>query len=218
MNTHLEAARAQMIAQQVRAWSVLDPVVLETLHSVRREEFVPERYASVAFADTGIPLGHGQVMMTPQVEGRLLQALEIDRADHVLEVGTGSGFLTACLARLGASVDSLELFPDLATAARERLQQHGVRNCRVLEQDLFTFRPDRQWDVIAVTGSLPQPDPRLADWLAPGGRLFVILGEEPLMDACLVRHTRDGERAAEVLFETLVPPLRNAQRPSPFRL
>ena len=143
MNTHLEDARARMIAQQVRAWSVLDPIVLDTLRSVPRERFVPERYAAVAFADAPIPLGHDQWMMTPQVEGRLLQALEIGRGDRVLEVGTGSGFLTACLGRLAGSVDSLELFPDLADAARSRLQQAGAGNCRVLHQDVFSFRPER---------------------------------------------------------------------------
>lgn len=218
MNTHLEEARARMIAQQVRAWSVLDPVVLETLRSVPRERFVPERYAAVAFADAPIPLGHGQWMMTPQVEGRLLQALEIDRGDRVLEIGTGSGFLTACLGRLAASVDSLELFPDLAEAARARLAQAGAGNCRVLEQDVFSYRPDRQWDVIAVTGALPQPDPRLASWLAPGGRMFVIIGEEPVMEACLVRRTAGDEWTTDTLFETLIPPLCNAQRPPQFRL
>lgn len=218
MNSHIEDARARMIAQQVRAWSVLDPVVLETLRKVPRERFVPERYAAVAFADAPIPLGHGQMMMTPQVEGRLLQALEIARSDRVLEVGTGSGFLTACLGQLAASVDSLELFPDLAAAARARLQQAGAGNCRVLEQDVFSFRPERRWDVIAVTGALPQPDPRFAGWLAPGGRMFMIIGDEPLMEACLVRRTTEDAWATETLFETLIPPLCNAQRPSQFRL
>lgn len=218
MNTHLEDARERMIAQQVRAWSVLDPVVLDALHAVPRERFVPERYAAVAFADAPIPLGHGQWMMTPQVEGRLLQALEIDRGDSVLEIGTGSGFLTACLGRLAASVDSLELFPDLAAAARARLLEARAGNCRVLDQDVFNFQPDRQWDVIAVTGALPQPDPRLASWLAPGGRMFAIIGGEPVMEACLVRRAGEHAWTTETLFETLIPPLRNAERPPQFRL
>lgn len=218
MNTHLEDARERMIAQQVRAWSVLDPVVLDTLHSVPRERFVPARYAAVAFADAPIPLGHAQWMMTPQVEGRLLQALEINPGDSVLEIGTGSGFLTACLGRLAQSVDSLELFPDLASAARVRLAEAGAGNCRVLDQDVFSFQPERQWNVIAVTGALPQPDPRLLGWLAPGGRMFAIIGVEPVMDACLVRRTGEQDWTTETLFETLIPPLCNAERPPQFRL
>jgi protein-L-isoaspartate(D-aspartate) O-methyltransferase len=217
MSMNLEVARTQMVNQQVRAWDVLDPPVLAVLAAVPREQFVPPRYRNVAFADTAIPLRGNQVMMTPQVEGRLLQALAIRGTDRVLEVGTGSGFLTACLARLAASVTSLEILPELADEARRNLRAVSTWNAEVHTADVFGYRPDAPWDVIAVTGSLPAPDERLQHWLAEGGRLFVVTGEDPLMRAQLVTREGPEQWASTVLFETSLPALINAPAPPKFR-
>ncbi|MEQ1801234.1 MAG: protein-L-isoaspartate O-methyltransferase [Gammaproteobacteria bacterium] len=217
MSMNVEDARTQMVNQQVRAWDVLDPAVLAVLAQVPREQFVPPRYRTLAFADTEIPLGGGQLMMTPQVEGRLLQALAIQGTDRVLEVGTGSGFLTACLARLASRVTSLELLPELADAARRNLRTVATWNAEVRTEDVFQYRPAEPWDVIAVTGSLPQADERFRHWLADGGRLFVVVGEDPLMRARLVTRQGPEQWASTTLFETSLPALLNAAPPSKFR-
>lgn len=216
MSIHFEAARTQMVNQQVRAWDVLDPAVLGVLSGVPREDFVPPAWRSLAFADTAVPLPGGECMMTPQVEGRLLQALAIRDTDEILEIGTGSGFLTACLARLGSAVTSLEILPELAAGARRNLQAAGIRNADVHTADAFEWHPDRAFDVIAVTGSLPVGDPRFRSWLAEGGRLFVVVGEAPLMEALLVQRQGPQLWATTRLFETGLPALRHARSPSRF--
>jgi protein-L-isoaspartate(D-aspartate) O-methyltransferase len=213
---NVESARQQMVSQQVRAWTVLDPAVLRVMSEVPRERFVPEAYRSLAFADTAIPLPEGQQMLTPQVEGRILQALEIGPGDAILEVGTGSGFLTACLARLGSQVTSLEIRPALADAARRRLREAGIGNSEILTADAFEWRPDRQFNCIALGGSLPAHDARFEQWLAPGGRLFAVLGPGPAMEASLIRRTDGGGCVRESLFETVLPALDHAPRPEPF--
>jgi protein-L-isoaspartate(D-aspartate) O-methyltransferase len=217
MSMNIEDARTQMVNQQVRAWDVLDPAVLSVLTQVPREQFVPSRFRNLAFADTEIPLGAGQVMLTPQLEGRLLQALAIRGTDRVLEVGTGSGFLTACLARLGSHVTSLEILPELADAARRNLRGVATWNAEVRIEDVFQYRPGEPWDVIAVTGSVPQADTRFQHWLADGGRLFMVVGENPLMQARLVTRQGPEQWTATTLFETSVPALLNATPPSKFR-
>lgn len=216
MTIDVEAARTQMINQQVRAWDVLDPAVLAVLAQVPREQFVPPRFRSLAFADTAIPLPGGQAMLTPQVEGRLLQALAVRGTDRVLEVGTGSGFLTACLARLASHVTSLEILPELADAARRNLRSLSTWNAEVRTEDVFGYRPDEPYDVIAVSGSLPQSDPRFQHWLAEGGRLFLVTGEDPLMEARLVTRQGPDQWMATTLFETSVSALLNAPLPSKF--
>ena len=213
---NLERARTQMLEQQVRAWEVLDPRVLDAMAQVPREEFVPPRYRGVAFADANIPLGHGQVMMIPQVEGRLLQSLALEPDDRVLEVGTGSGFLAACLGQLAADVTSIEIFPDLSTAAADVLGRLAVPNVRLEVGDVFQGLPGRGYDALAVTGSLPLYDSRFEQALAPGGRLFVIVGRPPVMEAILVTRVADDAWRRESLFETVIPPLRGAAAPSAF--
>lgn len=213
----IEAARTQMIGQQVRTSRVLDPGVLRVLAEVPREAFVPPPLRSLAFADTSVPLDHGQMMMSPQVEGRLLQYLSVRPDERVLEVGTGSGFLTACLARLGAGVTSLEIFPDLADTARQRLREQGSRGCNVEVADVFGWTPDQPYACIAVTGSVPVYSTLFESWLAPGGRLFVIVGTEPVMEALLVTRRENGTVVRESLFETVVTALLNAPQPDPFR-
>lgn len=216
MNANVDFARTQMIRQQVRAWDVLDPTVLDAMARVRREAFVPPRYTPLAFADTMIPLDHGEVMMTPQLEGRLLQSLALTPNDRVLEIGTGSGYLTACLATLARSVLSLEIHPDLAAQATRHLGTAGIRNARLMAADVFRFEPPEAFDAIAVTGSVPVPWPKFQDWLAVGGRLFVVVGEAPVMEARLVQRLSASEWSSTSLFETLLPPLHNAPVPPRF--
>jgi protein-L-isoaspartate(D-aspartate) O-methyltransferase len=215
---NIEFAREQMLGQQVRAWDVLDTRVIEAMRSVPREQFVPASWRDLAFADTGIPLGHGQEMMTPKVEGRMLQALAPAPRDSALEIGTGSGYVSACLGRLVARVLSLEIHDDLAVRAQARLAAIGGANVRVQTMDVFSFQPADTFDVIAVTGSTPLLEERFIKWLKPGGRLFCVVGEAPVMRALLVVRDASGEWTREALFETVVAPLVNAPRPSPFRL
>lgn len=217
MSMNVEVARTQMVNQQVRAWDVLDPAVLSVLTQVPRELFVPPRFRGLAFADTEIPLGAGQSMMSPQVEGRLLQALAIRGTDTVLEVGTGSGFLTACLARLASRVTSLEIQPELADTARRNLRAAATWNAEVRTEDVFGYRPAGPFDVIAVTGSVPQADLRFQHWLADGGRLFIVVGQAPLMEATLVTRQGPEQWTTTTLFETSLPALLNATTPSKFR-
>ncbi len=210
MSGKIEAARRQMIEQQVRTWEVLDPRVLETLAAVPREQFVPEAYRDVAFADTAIPIGHGEFMLTPKIEGRILQALGPERGERVLEIGTGTGFFAACLEYLSGDVDSIEIHADLADGATRALERQGIRRVRVACADAMDRSFDPQYQAIAVTGSLPVYDPRFERALAVGGRLFVVVGSPPVMEARLVTRTAIDAWLSEDLFETRIEPLRNA--------
>ncbi len=215
MNT--EVARTQMLGQQVRAWEVLDERVLDALGSVPRERFVPDGWRELAFADIAIPLPHGEEMMAPKLEGRLLQALRLAPEHHVLEIGTGTGFLTACLARLAGSVVSIDLHEDFIAAAGRRLSAVAGR-VNLETADVFAYSPAEPFDAIAVTGSLPRMDQRLLQWLKPGGRMFVVTGEAPVMEASVWTRAGADHFTCESLFETVLRPLRNAPRPSAFRL
>lgn len=213
----LEAARRQMIGQQVRSWDVLDPRVLEALAAVPRERFVPEAYRGVAFADTEIPLGHGQFMLSPKIEGRILQSLAPARGDRVLEVGTGSGFFAACLAELAGAAESLEIHADLAGSAARHLAAVGVRSVTVTVADAFRHPLAGGYQAIALTGSLPVYDPRFERALAVGGRLFAVVGSGPAMQATLVTRTAEDAWLSESLFETGIGPLVHAAVPSRFQ-
>lgn len=209
MSMNFEQARFAMIEQQVRPWDVLDPRVLDTLMAVHREDFVAAAHRQLAFADLPLPLAHGEVMMKPVVEGRMLQALSIDAGDEVLEIGTGSGFITACLARLGRAVTSIDLHGDFVETARQRLAQAGVGNARLETADALQWQPGRQFDAIAVTAAVATVPTQFAEWLKPGGRLFVVRGYSPVQEA--VRIVRDGEALqVESLFETDIPYLHGA--------
>jgi protein-L-isoaspartate(D-aspartate) O-methyltransferase len=209
-------AREQMIEQQVRAWDVLDARVLETLRRVPREAFVPPQHRFLAFADVEIPLPCGQHMLRPSVVGRLLQALALTGAERILEVGTGSGFVTACLRAGGASVRSLEIFPELAELARRNISSLGLRDIDIVPQDATRLDPDERYDAIAVTASLPIPDERFQRQLTVGGRLFVVVGEPPVMEARVVRRITADAWGTESLFETVIDPLLHATRPQGF--
>jgi len=199
---NIDFARRQMIDQQVRAWTVLDPEVLDVLAVTPRERFVPESYRSLAFADMEIPLDHGEVMMTPTVEGRVLQALAIEPGHRVLEIGTGSGFLTACLATLASSVTSIDIHDDFVRDAARKLTASGIDNVVLETMDAMHELPDGRFDAIAVTGSIATFDTRFVDALEPGGRMFVVVGSPPVMDARLVHRSGDGAWLSESLFET----------------
>ncbi len=205
-----------MVDQQIRTWEVLDPRVLDVLSAVPREAFVPAAYRELAFADTPIPIGHGQFMLTPVLQGRILQALGIAAGDHALEVGTGTGYLSACMSLLGSSVVSIDIHAGFTAAATANLR--GVPQARVKfeTRDAFGGAPLGEFDVIAVTGSLPLYDPRFQNALRVGGRLFAVVGTAPVMDAILVRRVDDAEWTRESLFETVVDPLINAAAPQGF--
>lgn len=217
-NMNFEDARRQMLTQQIRTWDVLDERVLETLRKTHREIFVPESERDLAFADTEIPIGHGQSMMNPKVEARLLQELAIDPGDSVLEIGTGSGYLTACLARLGQQVVSLEIFADLSDAAAARLEQSGIGNVELRDEDAITAVFDQKFDVVAVTASMPRLDDTFIGLLKPGGRMFLVVGRPPVMEAVLVRMHGDGSWSHNGLFETMLTPMIGADESEPFVL
>ena len=212
----VNSARRQMIEQQVRAWDVLDLAVLEAMERVPREEFAPPPYRDLAFADMNLPLGHGQHMLSPKLEGRILQALEIQPSDRVLEIGTGSGYFAACLGALGQSVRSVEIHADLADAASASLRRTRASNVTVETADAFTRIDAAVYDVIALTGALPVYDPRFERMLAEGGRLFVVVGEAPVMEARRITRTGPDDWLREGLFETLIDPLLHAAEPPKF--
>ena len=219
MALDFERARFNMVEQQVRTWEVLDQRVLDALRVVRREDFVPTRYRRMAFADLALPLEHGESMMKPVVEGRTLQALAVKAEDSVLEIGTGSGFLTACLAHLGREVASVELYGDLSERAQSRLAGAGATNVKLEVADaVLAYEPGREFDVVCVTGAMYALPDRYLKWLRPGGRLFAILGEAPAMVAMLVTRTGADAYSRESLFETDIPYLVNAAPPSRFVL
>ena len=204
-------ARTQMTYQQVRAWNVLAPEILDVFERLPRERFAPEAWANAAYGDLPIPLGEGQHMLRPSVAGRLLQSTAPRLGDRVLEIGTGSGYLTACLALLATHVTSLEIRGALAQRARQNLLSAGIANVEVEEADAFAWDGGAaRFDVVILTGSLPSYDNRFEKLLRPGGRLLAIVGEAPVMEAVLVRLDSAGQRSSQGLFETVVEPLTHA--------
>jgi protein-L-isoaspartate(D-aspartate) O-methyltransferase len=204
------AARQQMVDQQIRTWEVLDPRVLDVISAVPREAFVPNGYRELAFADAPLPIGFGQSMLAPKIQGRILQALGVNPGDSALEIGTGTGYLSACLGLLCDSTYSIDIHPELTAAASANLRAVPQARVRLETRDAFNAAPVGDYDVIAVTGSLPVYDPRFERALRPGGRLFVVVGSAPVMDAILVRRVEQTEWIRESLFETVIDPLINA--------
>lgn len=217
--TDLDKARFNMVEQQVRPWEVLDYRVLDVLRAVSRESFVPERYRRVAYADLQIPLPHDQVMMEPRVEARVLQALNLQPQDSALDIGTGTGYLAACMASLAGRVTSVELFDDLREMAQGQLQAQGVGNVSLVAGDAAHGWDDGQrYDAIAVTGSLPQLHQGFHRSLTLGGRLFLIVGEFPIMEALLFTRVSEDQWTRESLFDTSQPALVGAPRERRFEL
>lgn len=214
---NIEQARFNMVEQQVRPWDVLDPSVLALLTELPRERFVPAGRESLAFADLELPIGHGEVMLAPRLQARIAQEVALRPGDRVLEVGTGTGYLTALLARLSSHVTSVEIHDDLARDARERLESAGIGNAQVLTGDAARGWPAATpFDAIVLTGSLPVLPDAFGRSLAIGGRMFAIIGEAPVMRATLVTREDADAWVSTVLFETVVPPLRHAQQPPRF--
>jgi len=215
---NVEQARFNMVEQQIRPWDVLDPRVLGLLFEVKREHFVTEPYRDLAFADLEIPLGGGPAMWQPKVEARVLQELAPHPGETAYEVGTGSGYFAALLARSLAQVTSAEIRPDLLAHARANLEAEGVANVTLLEGDSAAAPLGKAtYDVIALTGSVPVLPPAFLARLNPGGRLFAVTGDDPVMKAVLVRQGAKGEFQTLELFETQLPPLVNAPQPARFR-
>jgi protein-L-isoaspartate(D-aspartate) O-methyltransferase len=219
MDQPLAQARFNMIHQQVRPWAVLDDKVLDALTQLARERFVPDAYLSLAYADIEIPIGDGQHMLSPKLVGRLLQAVAVKPGDRALEIGAGTGFVSACLAHLGARVVSLEIDPGLAAEARERLSALGIGGVEVRVADGLAGRVEGgPFDVIVVTGSLPSEDSLtgLRQQLTLNGRLFAVVGEAPAMAALLITRVGAADYRRESLFETCVDPMANAAAPERF--
>ena len=214
---NIEQARFNMIEQQIRPWDVLDPQVLDLLFVVKREDFVPAAYRNLAFADMEIPIGSGQVMLAPRVEARLLQELGIKKTDKVLEIGTGSGYMAALLAARAEHVITIESRPELAAFARQNLERAGVTNVTVEVGDGANGWTQRApYDAIVVSGSLPVLPAALLKQLRVGGRLAVIVGEAPVMEAQLITCSTEGVHNTVNLFETVVPALDGGEAKSGF--
>ncbi|HEY3850261.1 MAG TPA: protein-L-isoaspartate O-methyltransferase [Steroidobacteraceae bacterium] len=204
------AARQQMVDQQIRTWEVLDPRVLDALSAVPREAFTPAKYRDLAFADAPLPIGCGQCLLAPKIQGRILQALGVNPGDRSLEIGTGSGYLSAALSLLGGSTHSIDIHPELTVQAAANLRAVPQARVTLETRDAFDSAPLGEFDVIALTGSMPVYDPRFERALRAGGRLFAVVGTAPAMEAILVRRIDETEWIRESLFETVIDPLVNA--------
>ena len=216
---NLEQARHNMVEQQIRPWEVLDQRILDLVGRVPREDFVPPRYRKLAFADIEIPLGHGEVMMQPRLEARLLQSLAVRPDDRVLEIGTGSGYVTALLAHLGRQVFSVELHGELLELAQQRLARHGITNVTLTQGDAAAgWSTGAPFDAILLTGSVPELPDAFRKALTIGGRLVAVVGTMPIMEAVLITRLDENEWSVEPLFETATPPLRNTVSHQPFIL
>ena len=215
---NVEQARANMVEQQIRPWEVLDQDVLDLLYVVPREEFVPSKHRSLAFSDLEIPIGEGERMWAPKFEARVLQDLNVKKTDRVLEVGTGSGYLTALLSHRAAHVFSVEIKPKLAAFGRANLERHGAENVTLESGDAARGWPSHApYDVIVLAGSTPILPSAFVEQLSPAGRLFAVVGEPPVMTARIVTAAAPDAWRTTDLFETVIAPLVNAERPSRFR-
>ena len=217
MSMNFDQARFNMVEQQIRPWEVLDAKVLELLETTHREDFVPVRYRKMAFSDVAIPLDHDQKMMKPVVEGRLLQALELKPDETVLEIGTGSGFVTACLAKMAKHVVSVDIYEQFTKDTAAKLKEKNLDNVELETGDVMTgWQPEQAHDVLVVTGSVESVPDHFRGWVNPGGRMFVVCGESPAMEAKLLTKLNATEWREESLFETDLARLVNAEKAPEF--
>ena len=216
-NNLTETARFNMIEQQIRPWEVLDPIVLTLLDEVHREDFVNESQLGLAFADVELPIGHSQTMLSPKIEGKILQALSVQKTDKVLLVGTGSGYLTALLAKLAEHVHAVEIVPELSKQAEVRLQKQNIHNVTFHISDAAQgFAEVAPYDVIVFAGSLALYPSAAEKMLNIGGRMFSVVGNQPIMQAILTQHVKEDSCRKETLFETCLPALVNAPQSNKF--
>ena len=217
MASNTETARFNMIEQQIRPAEVLDPRVLDAIASIRREDFVPQSYQDLAFSDINISLPHKQQMMKPIMEARLLQALDIQPTDHILEIGTGSGYFTALLAKLGGQVQSVDIENSFITTAAKKLSEQGINNVSLTQGDAaHGWDQGGPFDVIAITGSLPILPDSFQQQLSIGGRMVAIVGQSPVMQVLLITRVAEDQWSTECLYETDFPALKNAEQPQGF--
>ncbi|MCP1728634.1 protein-L-isoaspartate(D-aspartate) O-methyltransferase [Natronospira proteinivora] len=211
-------SRMMMVECQVRTWEVLDPRVLEVMTNVPRERFVPDAYKGLAFSEANIPLDHGQMMMQPKVEGRVLQAVNIQPGESVLEVGTGSGYLAACMAELGGQILSVDCFENFVRDAESVWKDLGFKQLRAQQENAASLEwTNERYDVIVVTGSMPDLHDSFRQHLSVGGRLFVVTGKAPVMQAQLMTRVGEDDWSREFLFETNLPPLIDAYEDRQFQ-
>ncbi|MCP4042077.1 MAG: protein-L-isoaspartate O-methyltransferase [Gammaproteobacteria bacterium] len=213
----LEKARFNMIEQQIRPWDVTDQRVLNALDTTHREDYVPQEYRQFAYTDTRIPLDETELMMNPNIEARMLQALQLQPTDKILEIGTGSGYITALLAQLSAHVYSMEISTAISNTAGKKLEEQGIENVNLTGEDgIKGWEDHAPYDAIAVTGSVPYLEEYLEKLLSIGGRMFVVVGESPVMEAMLITRTGESDWSRESLFETDIPALQGNWRKRPF--
>lgn len=211
----MEQLRYNMVEQQIRPWNVLDLKVLNLLDKVKREQYVPPALKELAFMDIEIPLGHGATMWQPKVEARAVQALQLKPRDRVLEIGSGSGYLTALISQLAEHVTSVEIVPELLAFTEKNLATHRIDNITLIQGDAAQGWPG-EYDAIVLSGSVPVLPETFKNSLKPGGRLFAIVGDDPAMHATLITRLASGEFESVTLFETVVAPLQNALQPERF--
>lgn len=212
-----DQARFNMIEQQIRTWEVLDPTVLQLLHTLPRENFVPKSHQGIAFADLEIPIGHGQHMLSPKLEARLLQTLSLTKTDKVLHIGAGTGYLTGLIASLADTVVAIETFPDLLTLAKKNIKQHSINNVMFFAGNGAKGWPSlAPYDVIVYGAACPVEPPEVREQLAIGGRLLVIIGEAPVMEATLIQRVSEKGFKEDVIFETCISELANATQGEAF--
>lgn len=216
---NFETARHNMIEQQIRPWNVIDPIVLDALEAIPRENYVSKELKESAFSDVELPIGCNQVMLSPKIEAKILQAVQVQKTDKVLEIGTGSGYMTALLAHLADKVCSVEINSELSQQAEQKLSDEGINNVTFVVDDAANgFPHNGPYDVIILTGSLPQLPESFKQSLKPGGRLFAVIGTAPIMEATLITRVSTSQFSYEGLFETLIPELENVTRVNSFVL
>ncbi|MBL1140679.1 MAG: protein-L-isoaspartate O-methyltransferase [Proteobacteria bacterium] len=213
----IEQARSNMIEQQIRPWEVLDLDVLGLLNEIHREDFIPDNYRELAFADINIPIGHDQATMTPKVEARLLQSLKLKSNETVLEIGTGCGYLTTLMAKSAKQVVSIDIYPDFITSANDKIIKTGLTNIELESADVYSLLEQKdKYDVLVLTASLPKMDERFLNLLNDNGRLFAIIGDSPAMEACVVSKQNSSDYTIESIFDTELPALIGSEQKEVF--